>query len=62
MKNSTWKSRRLEASNRISRKNRYPFDDRNKYFDEYNDLIHSKAENLQQFKAEQILKRKATEE
>ena len=62
MKNLSWKSKRIAAINRISQRNKYPCDDRNKYFDEYNDLIHSKAENLQQFKAEQILKRKATEE
>ena len=47
-----WQERRIAAINRWSKKRGIPCSDTNPYFDEYCDIIHSKANNKKEYKLE----------
>ena len=48
----SWQDKRVAAINRWSEKRRIPCSYNNPYFDEYCDIIHSKANNKKEYKLE----------
>ena len=51
-KTITWQDKRIAAITCWSNKRRIPCSDTNPYFDEYCDIIHSKANNKKEYKLE----------
>jgi len=49
---TTWQDKRVAAINRWSKKRRIPCSDNNPYFNEYCDILHSKANNKKEYKLE----------
>ena len=48
----SWKDKRIEAINRLSKIKGWRTDDGNKYFDEVQELSKTKARSLKEFKKE----------
>jgi|TARA_A100000171_G_C2041470_1_gene100690 hypothetical protein len=51
-KTGSWQEKRIAAMNRASKAGGIPFDENNPWFNEWNQILHTKAKTLLEFKKE----------